>query len=54
MTPTTPPNTTPFLIAGYVVLLGGLVLYVVTLFWRYKQALADRAFLDEIEGEGAS
>lgn len=49
MTPTVPPNTTPFLIAGYGVLLGGIVLYVLTLVLRYRQALADRRFLDEIE-----
>ncbi len=48
MEPTVPPNTTPYLIAGYVVMLGGLLLYIVSLVVRYRQARADLAFLDEM------
>lgn len=49
MDPTTPPNTTPFMIAGYVVLVGGILLYIASLIIRYKQAITDWLFLDELE-----
>ncbi len=48
MDPMTPPNTVNFMIAGYVVLLGGLLVYLVTLRIRYRQVEVDKRFLEEL------
>ena len=48
MDPMTPPNTVNFLIVGYIVLLGGLLVYLVSLRIRYRQVQVDKQFLEEL------
>ncbi len=48
MDPMTPPNTGNFLIVGYIVLLGGLLVYLVSLRIRYRQVQVDKQFLEEL------
>ncbi len=46
-----PPDTTVYMMAGYVVMLGGILLYLVSLWVRYRQVQADMALLEEIDSE---
>ncbi len=48
MEPTLPPETTAYMIAGYVVLVGGILVYLATLWLRYRQALEDWRLLEEL------
>ncbi len=43
------PETTNFMIAGYAVIFTGLVLYLVSLFVRYRSLHQDEHMLDDLE-----
>ncbi len=43
------PETTSFMIAGYAVIFVGFVLYLVSLFVRYRNLHQDEHMLDELE-----
>jgi len=46
-----PPDTTGYMIAGYAVLFGVMLVYLVSYFVRYKNLKADLEVLQEIENE---
>lgn len=48
MEPTLPPETTSYMIAGYVVLVGGILLYLATLWLRHRHAREDWQLLEEL------
>ncbi len=43
------PQTTNFLIAGYAVIFVGFILYLVSLFVRYRNLHQDERMLDDLE-----
>jgi len=45
----TTPDTTAYLIAGYSVILGGLLLYVISLMVRWRALAREERVLAEIE-----
>ncbi len=45
----TTPDTTAYLIAGYSVILGGLLLYVVSLIVRWRALTREARWLSEVE-----
>ncbi len=45
----TTPDTTAYLIAGYSVILGGLLLYVVSLIVRWRTLAREERWLREVE-----
>ncbi len=44
-----PPDTSLYFYAGQVVILGGIVLYILSLWWRARGLEADRQALQEWE-----
>ncbi len=46
---TLPPDTGAYLIAGYAVIFGGMILYVLSLIWRRRRLEADLAALEREE-----
>jgi len=47
----TPPDTSGFMIAGFVVFFGVMLIYLVSYFVRFKNLKADLDVLQEIENE---
>ncbi len=48
----TTPDTTAYLIAGYGVIVGGLLLYVVSLIVRWGALAREERWLRDVEGRG--
>ncbi|MBL7161499.1 MAG: hypothetical protein ISS57_02760 [Anaerolineales bacterium] len=46
-----PPDTTGYMIAGYAVLFGVMLVYLVSFFMRFKNLKADLEVLQEIDSE---
>jgi hypothetical protein len=44
-----PPETTNYMIAGYIVIFGAMALYILTLFLRHKKFEQDIKVLDELD-----
>ena len=44
-----PPDTTSYMIAGYVVIFLGMALYVLSLWLRHRRIAAEIAYLQEME-----
>ena len=44
-----PIDTLNYMIAGYAVIFGGLLLYVVSLFWRSARLRRELELLDELD-----
>ena len=43
------PETTSYLIAGYTVIFGGMAIYLVSLFIRFRNLRQDEKMLDEVK-----
>ena len=46
-----PPETTNYMIAGYIVILGVMSIYVVSLFLRHRKLEQDVKILEELEDQ---
>ena len=46
-----PPETTNYMIAGYIVILGVMIIYVVSLFLRHRKLEQDLEILEEVEDQ---
>lgn len=47
----TPPDTTSYMIGGFVVFFGVMLVYLVSYFLRFKNLRADLEMLDEIDSD---
>ncbi|MGA2112289.1 MAG: hypothetical protein ABSG98_09105 [Anaerolineales bacterium] len=54
MTPTAPPDTFGFMVAGYAVILVGLALYGLSLVTRFRRLDRQEKWMDELENEEGS
>ena len=43
-----PPDTSQYMIAGYAIAFGVMIIYVVSLFIRYRNLVRDLSFLEEM------
>jgi hypothetical protein len=43
------PETTSYLIAGYTVIFGGMAIYLVSLFIRFRNLRQDERMLDDVK-----
>ena len=46
-----PPETTNYMIAGYIGILGVMIIYVVSLFLRHRKLEQDLEILEEVEDQ---
>ena len=50
----TPPDTSQYMVAGYVISFGVMLLYVASLFIRHRNLTRDVSMLEEMDKDGST